>query len=428
MMRECQATYKNGILFRQWRKPVAGEPHEYFHPFEEKMPPGASDPVTPWLAGGQGQRYDQTVSLGSLLSAHQHGPKGINAPAWQGLVPYGYHLDAVLLGRYLKRKAVAAGVEHRLATIEKVSIEGGEIRALHCQDGTLEADLYIDCSGFSQALIGPLKADNWQSFEAALPCNRAVALQLPYQDGQAPRPYTTATALGEGWVWEIDLQGRRGNGYVYDGNRLTEAEAEAQLRTFLGCGDQGDAKHLKMKIGCLREFWVGNCVAVGLSGGFIEPLESTGLHLINLSVRLLATHLNQARPAQAVRDNYNRLLNGIYDDLKRFIILHYCLTDRDDTEFWRQAAQSHRHSPVLSAQLTLWQHKVCEYLDLAGSYSTVFSDENYRYVLYGMDHRPKLPTASEADAQQARNRLQRLNQLLEQALAQSAPHRDQLPG
>ena len=150
-----------------------------------------------------------------------------------------------------------------------------------------------------------------------------------------------------------------------------------------------------MNVGCRREFWVGNCIAIGLAGGFIEPLESTGLHLVNLGARLLSTHL-AGDVTQAVRDSYNRLMNGFYTDLKQFIVLHYCLTDRDDTEFWRQAALKAQYCEGLPQQLQAWQSKVCEYMDLAGTFSTTFTDENYRYILYGMDYLPTLnPMASE---------------------------------
>ncbi|MDZ7868632.1 MAG: tryptophan 7-halogenase [Rheinheimera sp.] len=140
-----------------------------------------------------------------------------------------------------------------------------------------------------------------------------------------------------------------------------------------------------MKVGCRKEFWVGNCIAIGLAGGFIEPLESTGLHLINLGVRLLSTHLAGTALTQPVRDSYNRLMNGFYTDLKQFIVLHYCLTDRDDTAFWRDAAAKAGYCPGLDTQLAAWRYKVCEYMDLAGTFSTTFTDENYRFhsVRYG---------------------------------------------
>ncbi|MBY5980232.1 tryptophan halogenase family protein [Ferrimonas balearica] len=423
LMRETGATFKTGIRFRNWKKPVDGKMHEYFHPFEEQRTNGPLDLATSWFSSERpaGERYDQLNCLSSALADAGHSPKSPTSAPYQGLVPYGYHLDAVRLGRYLRRKAVEAGVEHRIGTVDKLELDGERIRAVHCGGVRFESDIFIDCTGFRSLLMRQLKSDNWQSFEDALPCNKAVALQLPYGPEAQPRPYTQATALDHGWVWEIDLQERRGNGYVYDGKRLSRGQAEAELRQYLGVpADMGQALHLDMKIGCLKSFWVGNCIAIGLSGGFIEPLESTGLHLINLSVRLLATHLNGADVAQPVKDSYNRLMNGIYDDLKRFIILHYCLTDRDDTEFWRQAAASAEHSPRLQQDLALWQHKVCEFMDQAGSYATVFTDENYRFVLYGMGHWPQFaPLGSAQQHQQLRQQCEARTRM---ALDQTLPH------
>lgn len=396
LMQETNATFKTGIMFRNWKKPVDGKMHEYFHPFDHVKPPLELDINSSWLLDRrfETERYDQGVSLSAALIEAGHTPKTANSAPYMGVVPYGYHLDAVKMARYLRRKAIEAGVIHTVATVHDVETAGEQVLAIHTDQGRFTADVFIDCTGFRGLLLGSLKSDNWQSFTDALPCNKAVAIQreLP---GPA-KPYTTATAISHGWVWEIDLANRQGTGYVYDGAKLTREQAEAELREYLG-PDSAVLKctHLDMNVGCRREFWVGNCIAIGLAGGFIEPLESTGLHLVNLGARLLSTHL--AGPvSQATRDSYNRLMNGFYTDLKQFIVLHYCLTDRDDTEFWREAAQKAMYCEGLPQQLQAWQSKVCEYMDLAGTFSTTFTDENYRYILYGMDYLPQLqPMASQ---------------------------------
>jgi tryptophan halogenase len=371
--------------------------------------------------GGRAQqeRYDQGVSLSAHLIARGYCPKNARTPDYQGVVPYGYHLDATLLARFLRRKAVDAGVEHRIATVSDVEVEQGNITAVIADGERWAADFFIDCTGFRGLLIDKLREDNWDSFEDALPCNRAVAIQRELSDA-APNPYTIATALSNGWAWQIDLVNRQGTGYVYDGKRLSREQAERELREFLG----DDARvlkctHLDMKVGCRRDFWLGNCVAVGLAAGFIEPLESTGLHLINLGVGLLGTHLGAANPPQVVRDSYNRLMRGFFQDLKQFIVMHYCLTDRRDTEFWREAATKGRYCPTLEGLLELWKYKICEFHDLAGSYSTTFSDTNYRYVLYGMKHYPALNLRMDGETLAAR--FDELKGLLNQALLHSLP-------
>ncbi|AQA18187.1 tryptophan halogenase [Halioglobus japonicus] len=401
LLRETNGSLKLGILFRNWMKPVDGKTHEYFHPFEQQRLGRGMDISSMWHMSGRGtrERYDEAVSLSSELVAHRHVPKTANSQAYQGVVPYGYHIDATLLARFLRRKAVAEGVEHIEATVTSATTEGEMIQSVETDKGSFTADFFIDCTGFRGLLIDQLKQDNWESFADALPCNKAVAIQRELPDDLGAKPYTTATALSNGWAWQIDLQNRQGTGYVYDGNRLSKEEAEQELRDFLG-PDAAVLKcaHLNMKVGCRKEFWVGNCVAIGLSAGFIEPLESTGLHLINLGAGLLATHQPNREVDQSIRDSYSRLMRGFYQDLKQFIVLHYCLTDRDDTDFWRAAPATVEHTPWLQSQLQIWKHKICEFHDLAGSFSTTFNDENYRYILYGMHHNPALTQSVDAAA------------------------------
>lgn len=393
LIKSCNASFKQGIMFRNWMKPVNGNTHEYFHPFEANLPGSRLDISSNWILSNQRQRerYDEGVCLSPHLIKNDLGPKTKNCQQYMGVVPYGYHIDAVLMGRYLRGVAIERGVEHIEATVSDVNIEAGDIRSIDTDKGVFDGDFFIDCTGFKGLLINKLKSDNWTSFEEELPCNRAVAIQKPYEGDAAPKPYTVATAIDNGWVWQIGLFNREGTGYVYDGNRLSEDEAENELRVFLGDSAEGcSARHLKMRVGCLKEHWVGNCAAIGLSSGFIEPLESTGLHLINLAARQLATHLSSSQRGKEIRGSFNRSMNGIYDDLKQFIVLHYCLTDRDDTEFWRYAKKTVDYCPGLQEKLDLWKYKICEYLDLAGGFTTSFTDENYRYVLYGMGHYPEL--------------------------------------
>lgn len=395
LIRETNATLKTGILFENWmKKPENGQTnHQYFHSFEQQQLGDVIDISTAWLLNQrfETERYDEGVSIAAQLIKKNRSPKSANSAPYGGVVPYGYHLDSVLLGKFLRKKSVEQGVEHIQATVSDVNCNEQGIESIVTDKGLFSADLYIDCTGFRSLLMDKVVKDNWQSFEDALPCNRAVAIQTAYPGAANPRPYTTATALENGWAWGIDLSNRRGNGYVYDGNRLSEEQAEQRLLEHIG-NDQEILKttHLKMKIGCLKEAWVKNCVAIGLSGGFIEPLESTGLHIINSSVRLLGTHLTSRDTQQSVRDSFNRLQTGIYADLKQFIVLHYCLTDRRDSEFWKEASQTAKYCEGLEHKIEIWKHKICEYMDLAGGYASMFNDENYRSILYGMNHYPEL--------------------------------------
>ncbi len=393
LINATNATLKLGIMFRNWMKPVADKTHEYFHPFEANLPGGRLDISSNWILSETASqtRYDQAVCISPHLLEQNLGPKSKNCRQYNGVVPYGYHIDAVLMGKFLRKKAVERGVEHIQATVEMVKLDHGQVSFIDTDKGRFEADFFIDCTGFKGVLINELKQDNWRSFEKELPCNRAVAIQTPYPTGATAKPYTVATALDFGWAWQIGLENREGTGYVYDGNLLTQEQAETELRKFLGPqAQQREARHLKMKVGCLQQQWVGNCAAVGLSAGFIEPLESTGLHLINMAVRQLGTHLVGNFDSDVIRRSFNTSMLGIYDDLKQFIVLHYCLTDRDDTPFWQRAQTTASECVGLESKLAIWKHKICEYLDLAGGFTTSFNDENYRYVLYGMQHYPNL--------------------------------------
>lgn len=423
LIAQTNATLKTGILFRNWMKPDAGNIHEYLHPFDNANIGGSLDAASAWL-GLEGDKpgFDKSVSLAHLLIPEGKCPKTSFSRDYQGLMPYAYHFDATLMARFLRKKACEAGVEHIVANVTGVIVEGEQIVAIDTDNGRFDSDIYIDCTGFRGLLISKLKDDNWISFEKELPCNKAVAIQREYSEGQSPKPYTTATALSNGWVWEIDLCHRQGTGYVYDGNRLTREQAEEELREHLG-DKQAIVKvtHIDMKIGRRKEAFIGNCVAIGLSGGFIEPLESTGLHLINLAVRLLATHLPGRQISQPVRNAFNQKVASLYEDLKQFIVLHYCLTDRRDSEFWCEASKSADYLPELKEKLALWQMKVCEDTDLGTRFNSIFTEDNYRYVLYGMKHSGTLsPSLSQVEIEEHLRVIKLRNQ---QIAAQAMSHK-----
>jgi len=434
LLQATNATLKTGIMFRNWMKPNQdGSTHEYFHSFEQQNIGRVIDISSAWILdkGFEKERYDEAISISSHLIKEGLSPKNANSRGYEGVVPYGYHLDAIKMAAFMAKKGVEAGIKHVKASVDTVDVDGENIVAVHTDKGSFSADLFIDCTGFKGLLINQVKdrKTNWQSFEDALPCNKAVAVQLAYDNEQEPKPYTEATALSNGWVWQIDLNNRRGTGYVYDGNRISKEEAETELLDHLNEGNGRDKEvlrtvHLDMNIGCLKEFWVGNCLALGLSGGFIEPLESTGLHLINASARLLGTHLTSKHTEQSVRDSYNKIMNGTYQDLKQFIVLHYCLTDRDDTDFWREVHKTAQYCDGLEEKLATWQHKICEYMDLAGNYITMFSDENYRAVLYGMNHYPKLHLS--ADSEENNKMYDEFSSRVKQVSNMVMPHRDYL--
>ena len=201
LLRETNATLKTGILFRNWRKPVDGEVHEYFHPFEHQVSGEALDISSAWILSERfkQERFDEGVCLSAEMIKNGKGPKTSQSRQYQGIVPYGYHIDATLMARFLRRKSVEAGVTHIEGTISGVTVAGGNIESVQTDDATYSADYFIDCTGFRGLLMNALKPDNWDSFEKALPCNRAVALQRDLPEGHTPNPYTISTAMVMNW-------------------------------------------------------------------------------------------------------------------------------------------------------------------------------------------------------------------------------------
>ncbi|WP_046003724.1 tryptophan halogenase family protein [Pseudoalteromonas rubra] len=396
-LRHTNATIKNGILFRNWRTAKNGRTHEYLHPFEQQRIEKRLDISTSWLLSERELPYDQSVSLVSALVSQELAPKTLSGKEYEGLFRYSYHLDARLFGHYLRNFAQARGVKRTEAHVSKVVTEQGKIVRLETEHGSFQADLFVDCSGFKGLLINEVEPQgNWMSYRDSLLCDKAVTVQQPHEPRYKPKPYTVSEALSSGWAWRIDLQNRQGAGYVYSSRHLDKTEAEKEFRAYLGLPPEVTVRHLDMQIGRRKQQWVGNCVAVGLSSGFIEPLESTGIHLIYLAARAIALHHNFSHTNQVIRDNFNRQMGQTYDELRDFIVMHYVLSDREDSPFWRDVKGTLAHTPSLKAQLELWRYKVCEYFDVCNSASHMFSDASYRYILYGMEYYPKLNLPSRA--------------------------------
>ncbi len=200
--------------------------------------------------------------------------------------------------------------------------------------GTLPVEFVIDCSGFRGVVIKKALAEPFVSYAESLPCDRALALQVPHLDGAKLPPYTTAAALDAGWAWSVPLYSRRGTGYVYSSAHVSDDEALAHLRAHVGPeADAGEPAFIRMSVGRAARSWVNNCVAIGLAGGFIEPLESTSIHFVQMSIRWFLDNFPDRACSPPLRNSYNALIEGLYQDIRDFIVMHYLLSNREDTEF-----------------------------------------------------------------------------------------------
>lgn len=337
-LRECHATYKLGIKFADWLRPGT----ELWHPFGVI---GGSIDRLPlfhhWLrarrAGEESLPYSaysmQAVAGDALRSARPLGGGGspIADPG-----AYAYHLDAREFAAFLQRVARHRGVEHVVDNVRGAALDArGFIDGIDtAQHGRLEADLYIDCSGFSGLLIEGALGEPWRSWSDLLFCDRALALPVEYDPRLAS--YTLSTALSAGWVWRIPLSHRVGTGYVYASRYISDDDARQEFARHIGRDPERiEPRQLRLRVGRRERFWVRNCVAIGLAGGFLEPLESTALFLVQGGIERLLDLLPDRDFDPTAIERYNALMGAAYDEVRDFVVLHYLLNQREDSEFWK---------------------------------------------------------------------------------------------
>jgi tryptophan halogenase len=335
-LRETQATYKLSIQFRDWLR--LG--HSYYHPFGIH---GLSSDFFVhlhqyWLKlrqDGDPTPLD-AYSLCAVASELNRcadtapDPKSVFA-SWSSA----YHFDAALYAQYLRRYAERLGVERIEAKIEDVCLNGetGNIEALALDGGRrLEADFFIDCTGFRALLIGQALQTPYEEWTHWLPCDRAWTVHSA--KAEPITPYTRATAQKAGWQWRIPLQHRIGNGYVYSSKYTSDDEAKATLLANLDTKALVEPWQLRFTTGRRIKFWNKNCVAVGLSSGFLEPLESTSIHLIQSSILTLLVNFPSRDGDEADAAQYNRNIARDFENIRDFVILHYHATERTDSPFW----------------------------------------------------------------------------------------------
>lgn len=335
-IRETQATFKLGIEFVNWG--ALGE--RYVHPFGEYgIEMGNLQFHHFWSRlkahGDQTPLSDYSLNIVAAKAGKFMRP--IDDPtSLASRIPYAYHLDAIKYGQFLRRFSEQLGANRIEGKVVDVHLEpeSGHISSIQLESGAkIEGDLFIDCTGFRGVLIeGALKA-GYEDWSDLLPMDRAVA--VPSQAVSDPLPYTIATARDAGWTWRIPLQHRTGNGHVYSSKFMDQETATKILLDNLDGEPLIDPRHLYFTTGRRKTFWKGNCIALGLSSGFLEPLESTSIHLIQEGlIRLIALIPDKSfNPKNAIE--YNRTLGLAYERIRDFILLHYVVTRRDDTPFWQ---------------------------------------------------------------------------------------------
>lgn len=377
-------SFKLGIRFDNWLKPS----HSFFHPFGK---------VGQKINGYEFyQAWIKTLQEGYVTRWVDHSPSAIMAENHRFMVDtpqqkmplpnynYALHLDAILAARYLRDFAQARGVTRIEATVNRVVLDGRQfIRGLELSDGrSIESDFFIDCTGFKALLIEEALKVGYEDWSYYLPCNRAVVIQT--ENTGEPPPYTVSTAREAGWTWKIPLQHRTGNGYVFSNQHSSDDNAAYTLLKSVDGKLLTEPKFIPFVTGMRKKIWHNNCLALGLASGFLEPLESTAIHLVYQTLIHFINHFPDRDFDGSVEMRFNQHVSADYQEIRDFIILHYCTTERDDTSFWRWC----KSMPVpdsLMEKIKLFRNRG----QLYSKPNQFFGNDSWCSILEGMHIRPK---------------------------------------
>ena len=404
-MPACNASYKYSIRFNNWHE--IGD--EYWHPFD------ALPYIDPQLHLGQfwyhryltqGENDRASLYRDCFLSVDFCKQNKIlkkkdsqdfldtytitvgNEKATLR-IPYAYHFDAGLFGEYLKKHvAKPNGVEQIIDEVTETRLtEDGFIDHIETKSGRkIHGDLFIDCSGFRALLISKVLKEPFNYYSDTLFCDKAVAMRVPYQDiARELKPYTSATAMSSGWIWNIPLTERIGTGYVYSSADISKDQAEKEFRSHWDENRVKDLEvsHIDIRVGKHTRTWVKNCVAIGLSSGFIEPLESTGLHFIFAGVGKLAEAISSRIYNVPIMTAYNRYITVMMEEARDFLTLHYALTNREDTAFWKRVKHDTKISDSLADYLV-----TCKRAFPNQQNNILFIESSWVCILNGMNYLP----------------------------------------
>ncbi len=356
-MPACHATYKTGIGFHGWSRRAGFE--RYFHPFPTALD---SHTAPQFYFHTRAKRTGRNVwahpdrfFLPAKLAEERRAP--LASASFPFDIGYGYHFDATLVGQFLRDHAVGAlAVKHLPRRIVEVARDdGGNVAHLVTDDGKAVAgDFFIDSSGFGGVIVQQALGEPFLPFASNLFNDSAIA--MPTQNDPGPIACETrATTLDAGWVWKIPLTHRTGNGYVYASAFKSADQAETELRTHLGLlNSDTPARHLKMNVGQVKRSWVNNCLAIGLAQGFIEPLEATALHLVQATVEGFAESFESGDFTCKNAPAFNAAIAARYEGIRDYIVCHYRLNQRGDTDYWRANAANQQLSDSLKSLMTAW--------------------------------------------------------------------------
>ncbi|WP_426369661.1 tryptophan halogenase family protein [Pseudocolwellia sp. HL-MZ7] len=422
---ETQATFKHGIMFKNWKQLN----HDYIHPFGSiGIPLDGIDFYQYWLKLsklGKAESLDN-YAFNSVSAINKKMMRSINVPnSPLNDIAYAFHFDAGLYAKYLNKFSMKYGVNHIISKVNKVNLiedkdsaKNGFIRSIELMNGqTVEGDLFIDCSGFHGVLIEQALHTGYESWSHWLPCDRAVV--MPTTSTEEAVPYTCSTAHTAGWQWKIPLQSRVGNGHVYSSRFMSDDEAKKILLENVTGEPLTEPRVIHFKTGVRRKQWNKNCVAIGLSSGFIEPLESTSIHLIQSSISRLMSLFPSTDFDKTDIDTFNRQSMAEQEAVRDFIIAHYKITERDDSAFWNYC----RNMDVPSS--------VQKKIDLFKTNGRVFRENNELFhesswvavmVGQGLTSKHYHPLVDAMPVEEAQKRVDHIKHVIEQSVMKMPTH------
>ena len=394
-LKRVDGTFKQAIKYVDW---LEGNGEYFYHAFDTFRVQPIDRAALRWHMSDRSIPFGETTSIQPVICDLGLSPIPQRGSQFGQPLKFAFHMNALKFADMLCEIATARGVKHYLDHVTEVEMhDNGDIAAVLTKGGKrLDADLFIDCTGFAALLAEKQLGIDWVDCSQWLLCDRAITMNVPYEHHYPGyvRPYTTASALSNGWVWEIPLQTRKALGYVHASGFISQEAAEREIRAFEGPHAESlDTGVVHFKVGHRTKAWARNCVSIGLSGNFIEPLESTGLYLSDLAIVMLAEHFPFDDDMAPLAYRFNRIMANRFYEILDFINMHYCLTRRDDTEFWREVQKPERINDRLRAKLDFWRIKMPSASDFTDQRIPGQADQPLPSAGLPGDHRPPVDTA-----------------------------------
>ncbi|MEM9495413.1 MAG: tryptophan halogenase family protein [Pseudomonadota bacterium] len=390
-IKRCDATFKLSGVFANWDRDENGAPVTWVNPFFSQSHLHGVNPAYLFASFGMHpsggpikEDYTEAISVCPAIIRAHRGPRALGGGEYRSEIPYSYHMNAVELAKILTEHGKRLGVNHIVDHVEEVRLdERGFVKELALREkGVHPIEFVIDATGFASIIIGKALGEPFEPYDNYLLNDRAAVAQLPHDDPKKIEPTSRATGMNAGWSFRVPLYNRVGSGYIFSSKFISDDDAIAEFKAHVGDKAKDvEPRIIRMRIGKARRSWVKNCLALGLSSGFVEPLEATAIYSVQIALQWLHSYLPENDFDPAVLDRYNKHIDGLYDEIIDFICLLFCTSNREDTDYWRAVKHEMEIPPRLKENLELWRATMPDALDLPTK--TFFTETSYRSALFG---------------------------------------------